>query len=139
VLCKGTQGNVYAKYVGPRNDYDYHWYSIWGTKISCCQCQGILLNEFLNIRLDFVGSCLQWFKMKAIELSFFLIVAICLFHKLHAYVYFAANKHMPCFNNFGHLMQILCSWRSRPCCICMIYFLNDLWLTMEIGCLRVYP
>jgi len=30
VLCKGTQGNVYAKYVGPRNGFI--WYSIWVPK-----------------------------------------------------------------------------------------------------------
>ncbi|PZO91545.1 MAG: hypothetical protein DI620_05260 [Haemophilus parainfluenzae] len=29
VLCKGTQGDVYAKYVGPRYGYAYRWYSIW--------------------------------------------------------------------------------------------------------------
>ena len=29
VLCKGTQGDVYAKYVGTRNGYAYRWYSIW--------------------------------------------------------------------------------------------------------------
>ena len=32
VLCKGTQGDVYAKYVGPRNGYAYRWYSIWVPK-----------------------------------------------------------------------------------------------------------
>ena len=30
VLCKGTQGNVYAKFVGPRNAF--RWYSIWVPK-----------------------------------------------------------------------------------------------------------
>ena len=25
VLCKGTQGDVYAKYVGPRDGYAYRW------------------------------------------------------------------------------------------------------------------
>ena len=32
VLCKGTQGDVYAKYVGPRDGYAYRWYSIWVPK-----------------------------------------------------------------------------------------------------------
>ena len=32
VLCKGTQGGFYAKYVGPRNGYAYRWYSIWVPK-----------------------------------------------------------------------------------------------------------
>jgi hypothetical protein len=32
VLCNGTQGDVYAKYVGPRSGYAYRWYSIWVPK-----------------------------------------------------------------------------------------------------------
>ena len=32
VLCKGTQGDVYAKYFGSRNGYAYRWYSIWVPK-----------------------------------------------------------------------------------------------------------
>uniref|UniRef100_A0ACD5Y5H7 Uncharacterized protein n=1 Tax=Avena sativa TaxID=4498 RepID=A0ACD5Y5H7_AVESA len=32
VLCKGTQGDVYAKYVVPCNGYAYRWYSIWVPK-----------------------------------------------------------------------------------------------------------
>jgi hypothetical protein len=33
VLCKGTNGIVYAKYVGPRNEYAYSLYSIWVPKM----------------------------------------------------------------------------------------------------------
>jgi hypothetical protein len=33
VLCEGTQGDVYAKYIGPRNGYAYRWYSIWVSKV----------------------------------------------------------------------------------------------------------
>ena len=32
VLCKGNEGDVYAKYVGPRNGYAYREYSIWVPK-----------------------------------------------------------------------------------------------------------
>jgi hypothetical protein len=32
VLCKGTQGDVYAKCVGPCTGYVYRWYSIWVPK-----------------------------------------------------------------------------------------------------------
>jgi hypothetical protein len=33
VIRKGTQGDMYAKYVGPRNGYSYRWYSIWVPKV----------------------------------------------------------------------------------------------------------
>ena len=40
VLCKGTQGDVYAKYVGPRNGYAYRWYSIWVPKDLVANAKG---------------------------------------------------------------------------------------------------
>ena len=40
VLCKGTGGDVYAKYVGPRNGYAYRWYSIWVPKILVTNARG---------------------------------------------------------------------------------------------------
>jgi hypothetical protein len=32
VYCKDTYANVFARYVGPRDGYDYRWYSIWVPK-----------------------------------------------------------------------------------------------------------
>ena len=40
VLCKGTNGIVYAKYVGPRNDYAYRLYSIWVPKMLVTNVKG---------------------------------------------------------------------------------------------------
>ena len=40
VLCKGTEGNVYAKYVGPLDDYTYIWYSIWVPKTLVANAKG---------------------------------------------------------------------------------------------------
>jgi hypothetical protein len=40
VLCKGTQGDVYAKYIGPRNGYAYRWYSIWVPKDLVANAKG---------------------------------------------------------------------------------------------------
>ena len=40
VLCKGTQRDVYAKYVGPRNGYSYRWYSIWVPKYLVSNAKG---------------------------------------------------------------------------------------------------
>jgi hypothetical protein len=40
MLCKGTNGNVYAKYVGPRNEYAYALYSIWVPKMLVTNVKG---------------------------------------------------------------------------------------------------
>jgi vacuolar-type H+-ATPase subunit D/Vma8 len=40
VLCKGNQGDVYAKYVGPRNGYAYRGYSIWVPKSLVTNAKG---------------------------------------------------------------------------------------------------
>jgi hypothetical protein len=40
VLCKGTNGNVYAKYVGPRNEYAYSLYCIWVPKVLVTNVKG---------------------------------------------------------------------------------------------------
>ena len=40
VLCKGTKGDVYAKYVGPRNGYAYRWYSIYVPKVLVTNVKG---------------------------------------------------------------------------------------------------
>jgi hypothetical protein len=40
VLCKGTQGDVYAKYVGPRNGYAYREYQIWVPKVLVANAKG---------------------------------------------------------------------------------------------------
>jgi hypothetical protein len=40
VLCKGTNGNVYAKYVGPHNEYAYSLYSIWVPKVLVTNVRG---------------------------------------------------------------------------------------------------
>ena len=41
VLCKGTKGDVYAKYVGPRNAF--RWYSIWVPKSLVTNSKGPIL------------------------------------------------------------------------------------------------
>ena len=40
VLCKGTNGIVYAKYVGPPNDYANRLYSIWVPKVLVTNVKG---------------------------------------------------------------------------------------------------
>jgi hypothetical protein len=40
VLCKGNEGDVYAKYVGPRNGYAYRGYSIWVPKSLVTNAKG---------------------------------------------------------------------------------------------------
>ena len=40
VLCKGTQGDVYAKYVGTYDGYAYRWYSIWVPKDLVANARG---------------------------------------------------------------------------------------------------
>ena len=40
VLCKGTKGDVYAKYVGPRNGYAYRFYSIYVPKVLVTKVKG---------------------------------------------------------------------------------------------------
>ena len=40
VLCKGKDGNVFAKYVGPRDGYAYRWYSIWVPKSLVTNAKG---------------------------------------------------------------------------------------------------
>jgi hypothetical protein len=40
VLCKDTDGNVLARYVGPRDGYAYRWYSIWVPKSLVANARG---------------------------------------------------------------------------------------------------
>ena len=40
VLCKSINGIVYAKYVGPRNDYAYRLCSIWVPKVLITNVKG---------------------------------------------------------------------------------------------------
>jgi hypothetical protein len=40
VLCKDTNGNVVARYVGPRDGYAYRWYSIWVPKSLVANARG---------------------------------------------------------------------------------------------------
>jgi hypothetical protein len=39
-LCKGTNQNVYAKYVGPQNEYAYSLYCIWVPKVLVTNVKG---------------------------------------------------------------------------------------------------
>ena len=43
VLCKGMEGDVYAKYVGPRDGYAYRWYSIYVPKALVTNAKGPIL------------------------------------------------------------------------------------------------
>ena len=40
VLCKGAYGEVYAKYVGPYDEYDYSPYDIWVPKMLVTNVKG---------------------------------------------------------------------------------------------------
>jgi hypothetical protein len=40
VLGKDTDGNVFARYVGPRDGYAYRWYSIWVHKYLVANARG---------------------------------------------------------------------------------------------------
>jgi hypothetical protein len=40
MLCKDTDGNVFARYVGPRDGYAYRWYSIWVPKSLVTNARG---------------------------------------------------------------------------------------------------
>jgi hypothetical protein len=40
VLCKDMDGNIFARYVGPRDGYAYRWYSIWVPKSLVANARG---------------------------------------------------------------------------------------------------
>jgi hypothetical protein len=40
LLCKDMDGNVFAKYFGPRDGYAYGWYSIWVPKSLVANARG---------------------------------------------------------------------------------------------------